>query len=306
MKGKWANFVVVFLLIVVTGYIVFDLVLRKEKSVAGVNDSDISVPDSQWKLSRVFDPEMGQLYSVTITEDRSIVLGGKDFVACYDHDFNVIWKYATELPVSALSASGSIVYAALQGTILLLDTKGEKVGEWSPFMENSLITSIASDENLLAFADAVNKSVFITDKHGVVKDVIGKSGEPFIVPSPFFDVAFGDGDTIYIANPGRHRIETRKIDGTLLYYFGKPGADSDAFFGCCNPSHFAKIPGGFATAEKGTSRIKLLDNEGNFREIISAVSILLSPQPLDIVSPDGKIIYGANPADSKLYVFTPL
>jgi len=33
------------------------------------------------------------------------------------------------------------------------------------------------------------------------------------------------------------------------------------------------------------------------------VNNFVPPLPLDIASTDGKVIYGANPADSKLYVF---
>jgi hypothetical protein len=38
-------------------------------------------------------------------------------------------------------------------------------------------------------------------------------------------------------------------------------------------------------------------------EFVSSVNNFVPPLPLDISSPGGKIVYGANPADSKLYVF---
>jgi hypothetical protein len=41
----------------------------------------------------------------------------------------------------------------------------------------------------------------------------------------------------------------------------------------------------------------------NFVEFVSSVNNFVPPLPLDIASLDGKVIYGANPADSKLYVF---
>ncbi|MBG0860262.1 MAG: hypothetical protein IQL11_12220, partial [Bacteroidales bacterium] len=61
--------------------------------------------------------------------------------------------------------------------------------------------------------------------------------------------------------------------------------------------------GGFVTAEKGINRIKILDQLGVFVEFVSSVNNFVPPLPLDIASLDGSLIYGANPADSKLYIF---
>jgi hypothetical protein len=63
------------------------------------------------------------------------------------------------------------------------------------------------------------------------------------------------------------------------------------------------IPQGYITAEKGLNRIKILDQKGEFVEWVSANNDFMASIPLDISSPDGKTIYAANPADSKLIVF---
>jgi hypothetical protein len=49
--------------------------------------------------------------------------------------------------------------------------------------------------------------------------------------------------------------------------------------------------------------IVILDEKGEFVEFVSADNNFTASIPLDIASPDGKTIYAANPADSKLYVF---
>jgi hypothetical protein len=85
--------------------------------------------------------------------------------------------------------------------------------------------------------------------------------------------------------------------------FGEPGTAPGAFCGCCNPAHFALIPQGFVTAEKGINRIKILDADGKFIEFVSSKNSFTPSIPLDIASVDGITIYAANPADSKLYVF---
>ena len=89
----------------------------------------------------------------------------------------------------------------------------------------------------------------------------------------------------------------------LKSYFGEPGTAPELFCGCCNPAHFALIPEGFVTAEKGINRIKILNKKGEFIEFVNSKNNFIKSVPLDLASADGKTIYAANPADSKLYVF---
>jgi hypothetical protein len=303
MNRKLATYTIVILLLIFIGYMVFDVALRKEIPQSSPSASEASGPADQWDVTKVFEPAQGQLNAVTTSENGNVFLGGESFVARFDSAFKPIWEYKTEMPVTALAASGNNLYAAVQGTILVLDFNGEKVDEWGPFEENSMITSLSVNDIYVAFADAANKTVFVLDKTGIVKSLIGNSEIPFIIPSSYFDVALGADNIIYIANTGNRRIERRNIEGKLLDFFGEPGTDPQDFCGCCNPAHFALIPGGFITAEKGINRIKILDNKGKFVEFVSSVNDFVPPLPLDIASPDGKVIYGANPADSKLYVF---
>ena len=86
--------------------------------------------------------------------------------------------------------------------------------------------------------------------------------------------------------------------------FGEPGMAPGAFCGCCNPAHFVITPDGFITAEKGINRIKVLDRKGDFVEFVSSENKFVPSIPLDLASADGKTLYAANPADSKLYVFS--
>jgi hypothetical protein len=303
MNKKLNTILVSILLIVLIGYIIFDLVFKKENNP--VNSAINISPgiEDKWMVSNVFEPGKGQLNAVTVSNNGNIILGGESFVACYDPDFKLLWEYKTDMPVSALAVSENNVYAAVQENILVLNIKGKKTDEWGPFEDKAIITSLASNESYVAFADAGNKLVFVLDKKGSVKSLIGKSGEPFYIPSSFFDLSIDKNNNLYLANTGNRRIETRNIDGKMLSSFGKPGMDPDAFCGCCNPAHFALIPGGFVTAEKGINRIKILNEKGDFVEFVSSVNSFIPALPLDLAATDGKIIYAANPADSKLYEF---
>jgi hypothetical protein len=55
-----------------------------------------------------------------------------------------------------------------------------------------------------------------------MKSMIGQSGEKFVIPSPYFDVAINNDNTLFIANTGHRRIETRSAEGVLTSYFGLP------------------------------------------------------------------------------------
>jgi cbb3-type cytochrome oxidase subunit 3 len=303
MNKKWATVFVIAIILVFIGYMVFDLSLKKEKVSDNAAIIDSFGFTDQWTVSKVFEPGLGKLNAVAASENGGIILAGVSFVSGYTSDLNVTWTLKTEKPVTSVSVSGDTVFAATMETILAINNKGALITEWGPIEDSSIITSVTSNKTFLAIADAQNKRVTILDKKGNVRKMIGLSGEPFIVPSPYFDVALTGDNMLYVANPGNRRIEERNIDGTIVRFFGVPGLAPAAFCGCCNPAHFTLIPGGFVTAEKGINRIKILNEKGEFTELVSSKNNFMAPIPLDVASADGKIIYAANPADGKLYVF---
>ena len=303
MNKKTATIIIVIIITAFLGFIVYDVAFHSHDSEPVSKDKEKDTVEDMWNVSRVFEPGKGKLKAVAVMKNGSIILGGESFISGYDGRLKPLWDIKTENPVTALSVSADTVYAATQETVMVLNSKGELIIEWGPFEDKAIITSITSNVSYVAFADAGNRLVFILDKKGNVRNMIGQSGEPFIIPSPYFDVAISDDNKLFVANTGNRRIESRSISGTLLGYFGEPGTAPGAFCGCCNPAHFALLPGGYVTAEKGLNRIKLLNEKGEFTEFVSSVNDFVAPLPLDIASADGKTIYGANPADNKLYVF---
>lgn len=303
MNRLWTTVTIIILLLVFIIYMVFDLALKKDTGPDNTLSEADSVITDQWVVVKVFDAGKGQLNAVTVSVEGNIILGGENFIACYDTGFIFLWEYKTMSAVSALSVSQNKIYAVAGNIIEILNIKGEKIHEWGPFEDRSLITSISANDTYVAFADAANKAIYVLDKEGVLKHIVGKSEDPFIIPSPYFDVALGSDNTIYVANTGKRRIERRNIEGSLLDFFGEEGTAPGAFCGCCNPAHFAIMPGGYITAEKGINRIKILSSKGDFIESVSFSNKFIPSLPLDIASADGTVIYGANPADSRLYVF---
>lgn len=303
MNKKLVSVLSVLVIVIFIGYIIYDTASPEANKTEAKSEENIKTNPDKWIVFKVFDPEIESLKAVTVASSGNIFLGGGSGVKCYDMDLKPLWNLKTSKPVTALSITGDTVFASSLETIFILNSKGELKNEWGPYEDNAIITSVSSNKSFIAFADAGNKIVIVLNRKGEVKTLIGKTGEQFIVPSPYFDVALTETNTLYVANTGNRRIETRRTDGTLVRYFGLPGTAPDAFCGCCNPAHFAVITDGFITAEKGLNRIKILDLEGKFVEFVSSENKFAPSIPLDVASYDGKTIYAANPADSKLYVF---
>jgi hypothetical protein len=304
MNKKTASVFSVLIILIFIGYIIFDTISPQQIKQSDQPSVSTKTVEDKWVISNTFDSGTDSLKAVSISSSGYIYLGGDSWVGCFDINMKQVWNLKTVKPVTALSVSGDTIYASTIESIFVINSEGKLLDEWGPFEDNAIITSIASNRSIVTFADAGNKMVVILNKKGEVIRLIGNSGEEFIVPSPYFDLALTEDNGLYVANTGYRRIETRNIKGELISSFGNPGTAPDAFSGCCNPAHFTVIPGGFVTAEKGINRIKILDENGNFVEFVSSVNKFTPSIPLDIASFDGKIIYAVNPADGKLYVFT--
>jgi hypothetical protein len=283
------------------GYIIFDAA-----SGSGTENVSQAAPDTVYKDLWVVADSVavndGKLTSVAASPEGTIYLGGESFIKSLDSNKSELWKISTENRITALAISGDTLYAATPETILLVSSRGEMLNEWGPFEMNPIITSVSADDKKVAFADAGSKRIFILNKNGEVSSMLGQSENQFVVPSPYFDVALS-GNYIFIAHTGKRRIEKWTTEGIKVSEFGEPGTAPGAFCGCCNPSHFALIPQGFVTSEKGINRIKILDAEGRFVEFVSSLNNFTPSVPLDIASADGTEILAADNMKSKLYIF---
>jgi hypothetical protein len=303
MNSKLATWLIVLIVVIFVGFIVFGVALvkdRKEKPAPALTGDE---PADQWTVTGKIKPVAGTVKAVSIMHNGNIIIGGENFLVCYDREKTLLWKRQTDKPCEALCCKGDSILASDGEIITVMDIKGEKISEWGPFEDNAIITSLASSSRYTVFSDAGNRILMVLDANGRMKSLIGKSGEPFVVPSPYFDVAIDGSDNIYVANTGHRRIEKRSIEGKLLSFFGEAGMAPGAFSGCCNPAHFIKVPQGYITAEKGLNRIKILDGDGKFVEFVSSVNDFTANMPLDLSSADGKTVYAANPADSTVYIF---
>ncbi len=304
MNRKLITFFSLLIILAFMGFIIYDIASTRSSAEQKDNTVKETSWQDNWIVSKVFAQTDGEITSVTVSNKGRIYLGGDSFVSSYDLALTKNWKLGMSEKITALAVSGDTIFASGENSIHLLSTAGKLVGEWGPFEPNGIITSVSANRHYVAVADAGSKTVFILRKNGEVAEIIGQGEKKFIIPSPYFEVVITGDDTIYAANTGNHRIEKWTVGGEFISEFGKPGDGPDAFTACCNPSHFAVIPQGFVTAEKGLNRIKILDQKGAFVEFVSSKNNFVRPVPLAVASVDGKTIYAANKADSKLYIFT--
>ncbi len=303
MGKKYIALVSLLVILSFIGYIVYDTISsgKAEQSEKPVISEEV-VPD-KWFVFNTLQVSEGSLTSVAVSGNGEIFVGGESFASCYYPDLTKKWTLKTPEKIGAISISGDTLYAASTEILYLISMEGRLIGEWGPYEAKSIITSLSANKHRLAFADAGNKRIFILKRNGEVIAMIGQSDNSIIIPSAYFDVALAGSNNLYLANTGQRRIEKWTTSGVFVSQFGEPGTAPGAFCGCCNPAHFAVIPQGFVTAEKGINRIKILDKDGKFIEFVSSKNSFTQSVPLDVASADGITIYAANPVDSKLYVF---
>ncbi len=160
-----------------------------------------------------------------------------------------------------------------------------------------VITSIAASAENIYIADAGNAEVLIFNYNGMLINKFGKwndsSNTGFIVPSPYFDVAWDNNrKCLFIANPGTHQIEKYDENGKFISKWGKTGFKDDEFAGCCNPADIAVYKEYIATGEKGSKRVRLFTIDGKYVSTIAhEANFPIIGTTIDLlVTPDGKLL----------------
>ncbi|MGD9201503.1 MAG: hypothetical protein PVI26_08080 [Chitinispirillia bacterium] len=202
------------------------------------------------------------------------------------------------------------LYAGFKDRLTVYDKSGTGKLSWPTNEKKSHITSIARSKNIIFIADAGMRIVWSIDTTGKYLRKIGekdpsKNIPGFIVPNPHMDMVIGRDGSLWVVNPGRHRIENFRPNGDLISFWGKYGVDIKGFCGCCNPVHLALLPdGSFVTSEKGLTRVKVYSPSGILRSVV-AEPIIFHPRAsgLDIaVNSYGKI-YLLESYEKKIRIF---
>lgn len=221
-------------------------------------------------------PAIPGMTSLAVDSSGNIIVGSKTGIEILDTGGARRSRFGVSEPVYCLAvAPGGDILAGLKDHIEVYSSDGIRRAVWKSPDPKADLTSIAVAADRVFAADCVNRIVWSFSLSGERLGRIGdrdkdKRRHGFIVPSAFFDVAVAADGTLWVANPGEHRLEHFTADGRFLGCWGKASMEADGFCGCCNPSNFAIMPdGSFVTSEKHIVRVKIYDAAGIFKGIIS-------------------------------------
>ena len=218
---------------------------------------------------------------------KGIAVDGKQILVVTEKQL-LIFDYSgkelsrVELPDTAnciAPVTGDQIWIGMLHSVASFDRKGTMLIKWKNFDERSVITSLAVAGNNVYVADAGNRVVYQCDTKGVLLSKIGEKNEQkgvpgYIIPSPYFDLAFDDNGFLWVANTGHHSLENYNHDGSLRTSWGESSVRIEGFYGCCNPAQFAILPdNSFVTGEKGIPRIKLYDQHGVLKGIVASPAL---------------------------------
>jgi hypothetical protein len=281
-------------LVVLAGVAVGVIAARRQ---AGLGRSNADLPGAfQYDIEKLkkIDPALMAYrqtaeWSLALNEPRGLAVGPDDRVVVVGDRAAAIFqrdgKGVASFPVSQeprCVAVGGVhhahpgrIYVGLKDRVEVYEASGKRLAAWEPAGKRPAITSIAVGEDDVAVADAGSRLVRIYDVAGKLRREIGKPDEAsenqrFIIPSPYFDVAFSSDGLLRVANTGAHRIEGYTLDGHRETAWGKQGDAIEGFCGCCNPAHFALLPDGrYVTVEKGLPRVKVYSAAGEFESVVA-------------------------------------
>jgi len=287
-----------------------------------------------------FDPAIAQPDCIAIGPDDAIYVGGEKAIAVFAASPLRGGTIPTTGPVRAIAVAGDgTIYAAMTdhvevfapdsvpGNVSGMETRPAGPVRWPAPYDQAVLTAIAVNGGDVVVAEYSRKVVLHYDTDGKLLATLGRrnkddSDSGFVVPSPYFDLAFAPDGLLRIANPGRLRIEAWTLDGDREFYWGGgpttptgPGGQPDpaGFVGCCNPAHIAIFADGrIVTSEKGIARIKVFKADRGFGRNGVLDCVVAGPDafkdqssPADIaVNSSGEVI-ALDPNSGRVKIFAP-
>ena len=200
-------------------------------------------------------------------EGRLLICGDRALIVL-DPGGRVLERHELEAePTCVAAGSGGRVYVGFRDHVEVFDLPEGRRRAWADLGGQALITSIAVDDGGVYVADAGNRMVLRFDHGG---KLVGRIHGEFLIPSPYFDLAAAPDGTLWVVNPGRHRLERYSPQGRRLDAWGSASLELEGFAGCCNPTHLALLAdGSFVTSEKGLPRVKVYDSRGALAAVVA-------------------------------------
>lgn len=257
-------------------------------------------------------PGLESLVAIAVdARDRIYVGGGSNVVALASRG-NDVRRLTVDADVTCVASDhAGRLYVGMGNAVRVFDRNGDPTVRFDDIPGDAIITSIAAAEDDVFVADAQSRTVMRFSPDGILKHVIdgrqgGGDADGFVVPSPYFDVMLGQGQTLWIVNPGRHRLEEYNYSGDRIgAWQSQPGMDVEHFCGCCNPSHAAQLSdGAIVTSERGLPRVKLYTRRGRFAGVVAVPGQFANrAMALDLAVDSNDRILIADPARMQVRIF---
>jgi hypothetical protein len=258
-----------------------------------------------------------------------IYLAGDRIVRALDGAGKTCLEFRTDQEPQRVAARTGALYVAMKDHVEVFDAAGNRQAAWAPAGKDALLVCVAAGDADVFVADANGRAVIRYDLAGRVVNRIDGRMPPdsaakdaddsgFIVPSPYFDVAIGPAGKVWIANPGRRRVELHAYDGRLIGKWGAASFRIEGFCGCCNPTHLAVLAdgpspavglrpagGSLVTSEKGLPRVKVYNADGNLRSVVAPPTAFDEGTAIADLAADstGRILV-LDPDANKVRIFT--
>lgn len=253
-----------------------------------------------------------KLKALTIDSQDQLYVAGDEKVLIYSETGKQTGEIQLNQSAQAVSVDETgQVYLAMLKYVQVYDNTGKKITDWPDLDGNAHFTSIAVSAKDVFVADAGNRLVWRFDKSGKLLNKIGEKDSTgnipgFVIPSPYFDLQLGRDEFVWVVNPGLHLIQNYAAKGDLRTSWGKPAMTVDGFCGCCNPGYFAILnDGSFVTSEKGIVRVKVYDQQGEFKSYIAGKETFgKEATGLDLAVDSKNNIYVLDPKAQLVRVFS--
>jgi len=284
MKNKGIIFFLIILAIVIVAVVALDFNSSKPDEQPA-NPYEFNVDQfSKIDTALILYKESRNL-SVNFSEPAGVSFRGDELFVVGDQKMQVIeptGKLMNEVNFdqkpTCVYTSNENIFVGFKKSIAVLSRDGVKIADWNSFSDSTVITAITEKSGIVFVADAGKRMIRKFDLNGKPQgEIEGKSGNDqihgFIIPSPYFDLAFNNDGELWVVNPGKHTLENYTTNGELRTWWQASSIKTEGFSGCCNPAHFAFLPdGSFVTSEKGMVRIKTYKPSGAFSGVVAAPS----------------------------------